>query len=205
MRAWKLGATFTGALTAGMLVAAFAWAQTASTVRIRGRIAAMEPHSLTISERSGQTQTIALDEPVTVTTVKPEPLESIQPGSYIGVTARPAADGSLVALEVHVFPEMMRGAGEGHRPWDLQPGATMTNANVSGVVGSTSGPEVTLKYKDGTQTVRIPPNTPIVTFAPAERADLKVGAPVFITAATKDGGLHAARVTVGTNGVAPPM
>jgi hypothetical protein len=201
MRFGRLGCT-TVAMT---LLATATLAQATAPVRVRGTIAELAGNSLTIKERNGQSEEVTLDEPVTVTTVRRLALEAIKPGSYIGVTARPAADGTLVALEVHAFPEEMRGVGEGNRPWDLEAGSTMTNANVTGVVESGDGSEVTLTYKDGSKTIRIPPTVPVVTFASADRSDLKPGTPVFLIARSLDGKLHASRVTAGTSGVAPPM
>lgn len=201
MRFGRLGCTAV-AMTA---LASAVLAQDTGPVRVRGTIAAVTESGLTIKEHNGQTEDITLDEPVTVTAVKRIALDAIKPGSYVGVTARPAADGTLVALEVHVFPEEMRGAGEGSRPWDLEPGSTMTNANVTGVMEAGSGSEVTLTYKDGSKTVRIPPGIPVVTFAPADREDLKIGVQVFLIARPHDGKLDAGHVTVGTDGVAPPM
>jgi hypothetical protein len=112
----------------------------------------------------------------------------------------------MQALEVLVFPEAMRGASEGHFAWDLEPGSMMTNGTVSGAVEAKSGRELTVNFKGGSKSVQVPPNTPVVTLAPAERADLKPGAPVFFSATrTGEGQLVTSRVTVGRDGVAPPM
>jgi hypothetical protein len=195
-----------GLVAACLVPASVAWGQAAPTTRIRGAIAAVGPHSLTITERNGATVAIELDEPLTVTSVRAVPLSDIAPGSFIGTAARRGPDGTLVAMEVLVFPEAMRGAGEGHRPWDLEPGSTMTNATVTGVVESNAGRELTLTYKDGGNVVRVPPNTPIVTLVPAERADLKPGEHVFLSASqTAAGTWHTGRITVGKDGVEPPM
>ena len=114
--------------------------------------------------------------------------------------------GELRALEVLVFPEAMRGAGEGHYPWDLEAGSMMTNGTVTGAVEATSGRELSLAFKGGNNKIMVPPGTPIVTFAPAERTDLKPEAPVFFSATKNaEGKLSASRVTVGKDGVAPPM
>jgi hypothetical protein len=115
-------------------------------------------------------------------------------------------DGTLNALEVLIFPEAARGSNEGHYPWDLQPESMMTNATVATVAAAPDGQTLTLKYKDGTQTIKVKPGTPIVTFAPGDRADAKPGAKVFL-GATKgaDGGMTAARMLVGKDGLAPPM
>jgi len=149
---------------------------------------------------------IQLNEPLTVATVKRFDLADVKPGSYVGIATRSGASGEQDALEVLVFPEAMRGAGEGHYGWDLQPGSMMTNGTVSGTVDAKSGRQLSVSYKDGNQTIVVPPNPPVVTFAPAERSDLKPGAKVMFGATKNpEGKLAASRVTVETNGVAPPM
>ncbi len=180
-------------------------------LRVRGTIVSLSGNDLTVTSRDGETVEITLANPVTVSTVKRVKLASIGPNSFIGTTTRTGADGKLTAIEVHVFPEAMRGTGEGSHPWDLEPGSLMTNATVTGAVKSAKGREFTLSYKDAsgsvkTSTVYVPPSTPVVMFAPASVADLKKGAKVFVIATkSPDGKLTAARVTVGTHGVAPPM
>lgn len=191
---------------AGCLLASGAMAQTASPTRIRGTIAALNGQTLTVNTREGPKVDVSLNDPLTVTTVKRLKLADIKDGSYVGVASKTGADGSAQALEVLVFPDSMRGAGEGHYAWDLQPGSMMTNANVTAVVKAKTGNDLTLTYKDGTQKITVPPSTPIVTFAPAERSDLKPGAHVMFGATkSPDGKLTASRITVGTHGVNPPM
>ena len=185
--------------------AAGAMAQTAQT-RIRGTIAAIDGQVMTVATREGPELPIVLIEPLGVSAVKALDPAAIQPGSYVGAASEFGPDGQLQAIEVLVFPEAARGAGEGHRDWDLKPGSQMTNATVAASVQGASGRDVELTYKDGSKKVHVPAGAPVVTFVPAERADLKPGAPVFL-AATKnaDGSLSAARVVVGKDGVAPPM
>ena len=144
---------------------------------------------------------------VAVRAVVKFPLADIKAGNYVGVAGMPQPDGTQKAIEVLVFPEAMRGTGDGHYPWDLQPSSTMTNASVETTVAGINGPEFTLKYKDGEKRFIVPPDTPVVTFAPSDKSELKPGAKIFIFAATKleDGTLEAAAVTVGRDGVAPPM
>src|SRR5262245_8073691 len=133
-------------------------------------------------------------------------LSDIKPGSYVGVAALPQADGSQRALEVHIFHESMRGTGEGHRPWDLLPKSTMTNATVDQVIATADGHTLTLKYKDGEKRISVPRETVIVTYLPGSVAELAPGAAVFVPAATRraDGMLEAQRVMVGRE-VAPPQ
>jgi hypothetical protein len=137
-------------------------------------------------------------------------LSDISAGSYVGATSVKQSDGSLKALEIHIFPETSRGTGEGHRPWDLQPGSTMTNANVEKVeqvaVEKIQGEMLTLKYKDGEQKIFIPPGTPIVKNVAADRSLLKAGTGVYIPAVrAEDGTLTATRITAGVGGIMPPM
>jgi hypothetical protein len=189
-----------------------ALAQTTPPTRVRGTIAGLAGNNLTVTGRDGQKVEVVLNDPLTVATVKKVDLASIGPDTYVGIATRTGADGKMTALEVLVFPEAMRGAGEGHYGWDLEPGSMMTNGTVKGAVTAASGRDLTVSYKDKasgtdkTNTVYVPPAAAIVTFAPAERADLKPGAPVFLIAPKNaEGKLTAARVTVGKDGVAPPM
>jgi hypothetical protein len=180
--------------------------QTAPPTRIRGSIAAIDGPTMTVATREGPKVAIMLNDPLTVSTVKKVDLASITPNTYVGIASKAGANGELTALEVLVFPEAMRGAGEGHYAWDLQPGSMMTNGTVTGNVEAVSGRELSLSFKGNSNKIVVPPNTPIVTFAPAERADLKPGAPVMFGATKNaDGKLTASRVTVGKDGVAPPM
>ena len=191
---------------AAYLCAAAAVAQNAPPTRIRGTIAALDGQTLSVDTREGAKVNVLLTDPLTVSTVTKVELADIRPGTYVGIATRTAANGEQQALEVLVFPEAMRGAGEGHYPWDLEPGSMMTNGTVTGVVEATAGRELNLSFKDGSNKIIVPPATPIVTFAPAERADLKPGASVMFGATKNaEGKLAASRVTVSKNGVAPPM
>ncbi len=181
-------------------------APAAPPTRIRGTIAAVKPHMLTIDSRDGSKLDVALTDPLTVRTLKRVPLSAVADGSYLGVASRSGPNGTRVALEVLVFPEAMRGAGAGHYAWDLEPGSMMTNAPVTGVASQKSGRDLTLTYKDGSVVIHVPPKAPVVTFVPAEASDLKPGRKVFF-AARKDADGHwsTGAVTVGTHGVNPPM
>jgi len=186
--------------------AAAAIAPATPPVRIRGSIAAVAPHMLTINSRDGSKVEVALADPLTVATLKRVPLASIKDNTYLGIASKAGPHDTRVALEVLVFPEAMRGAGAGNYAWDLQPGSMMTNAPVTGVAKARSGRDLTLTYQGGSAVIYVPPAAPVVTFAPTSAADLKPGRKVFIIA-RKDaaGNLSTARITVGTHGVNPPM
>ena len=201
-------------LLAACIAAAVAFIATATATamaqspptRLRGSIAANDGKTVTIATREGTQVPVKLADNWGVMLVRPVSMADIKENSFVGIASMKGPDGSLNALEVLVFPEAARGTGEGHYPWDLQPESMMTNATVATVAKSPDGDVLTLKYKDGTQTIKVKPGTPIVTFAPGDKADAKVGAKVFL-GATKgaDGNLTAGRLLVGKDGTAPPM
>jgi hypothetical protein len=181
-------------------------AQTPVPVRIRGAIEAVDANAMLVKSREGATFKIALADNLGVNAVVPIALSAIDPGKFIGAAAMKMPDGTMRALEVLVFPEAMRGAGEGHYPWDLQPESTMTNATVAAVVSASAGRELTLTYKGESQKIMVPADVPVVTFEPSDRSLLTPGAHVFLTAQRgADGSLTAARVAVGKDGLVPPM
>ena len=189
--------------------AALAQAPKGKPVTIRGKISAVDKQSLKVTTSAGEVL-VKLPDKVRIGGVETAQLADIAAGNYIGTVAVKQADGNLKALEVHIFPESARGTGEGHRPWDLRPGSTMTNANVEKVekvaVEKVQGQLLTLKYKNGEQKIFIPPGTPIVKNVPADSSSLKPGTGVFIPAVRgEDGTLTAIRVTVGVGGIMPPM
>ena len=173
--------------------------------RIRGTIAGVAGGTLTVAGTDGTTMPVTLDPTTRITLIAPAHIEDIRPGSFIGTAALPQQDGTLMAMEIQVFPESMRGVGEGHRPWDLRPGSTMTNGTVGTVTG-TSGRQLTMTYKGGAQTVTVPPEAPVITYEPADRAALVAGAHVIVgLRAAADGTPHAVFIGVGKDGLTPPM
>jgi hypothetical protein len=188
-----------------------AWALPIATaqeppVRVRGTIERVDGDVYVVKARGGAELKVKLADNATIVALTKASLADIKQGSYVGVAGLPQADGSQKALEVHIFPESMRGVGDGHRGWDLQPSSTMTNGSVEQTAASSDGQVLTLKYKDGEKKIVVPPDIPIVVYVPGDKSELKAGAAIFISAATKqpDGTLQAPRVNVG-RGVAPPM
>ncbi len=173
--------------------------------RTRATIDDVGPDSIRLTSRSGEKLTVTMAATTTVVAIVPIKLEDIKPGSFIGTAAMPQADGTLRALEVHVFPESMRGTGEGYRPFDLQPQSTMTNGTVGSVTGTTDR-TLTVSYQGGEKTVTVLPGTPIVTYEPATRAMLVAGAHVILFGTEGDAGvITATRISVGKDGLVPPM
>lgn len=197
---------FIAALASACALAGVASAQQAATIHIRGTIAAFDGHALTVATREGPQVVVDVPATARISALRRVDLSSVAPGTFICTTAKPGPGGELRAVEVHVFPDSARGTGEGHRDWDLAPGATMTNATVTAAVESRAGRDLTLSYKGGSVKVVVPPGTPVVTPVPAGRPDLRPGAVVFATATRGGaGGLTARSVTVAKGGVAPPM
>ena len=189
-----------------MMVSGIATTLAQDTVRIRGTIERIDGSTYLVKARDGADLKVTLADNPQIAGVVKASLSDIKGGSFVGVTAMPRADGSQSALEVHVFPENMRGTGEGHYPWDLRPQSTMTNANVEQVVSAVDGQMLTLKYKDGEKKIFVPASTPIVVYVPGEKSDLKPGAKVFIVAVKQpDGTLQGRAWRVGRDGVTPPM
>jgi hypothetical protein len=180
-------------------------APAAPPIRLRATVESMEPGAITVKDRSGEVVKLTLAPNLAMTEVYAIEMSEIKAGSYIGSAARPQPDGTLNAIEVLVFPESARGGGEGHRPYDLEPQSTMTNATVDAMTSSANGRTLMLKYKDGEKTLNVPVGVPVVTFKPADTSLLVVGAKVIVTAELRDGKPVALRILAGRNGFAPPM
>ncbi len=199
----RLAVTFVLCLTAGLSIAQTAAPATA-VVRLRGVVQSVAAQSITVKARSGEVIVLALSDKLVVNEVFPIALADIQPGSFIGTAGVPQADGSQRAIAVTVFPDSARGAGEGHRPFDLQPESTMTNATVAVVAASPAGRKLQLKYKDGEKTIVVPPDAPVVSFRPGNRSLLVPGASVSLTAQEIGGNPTALRINAGRNGFPLP-
>ena len=190
--------------TAAAICSTPLWAQ--ETRRVRATIEKVDGSVLYVKTRDGEDLRITLADKPTFVAIVPATLADLKPGTFVGSGAKPGPDGSLVAIEVHIFPEAMRGTGEGHRPMEGPPQATMTNANVDTSVAAVDGQVLTLKYKDGEKKVFVADNTPVVTFVPSDKSELKPGAKVIaFIKQLPDGSFEANRVSVGRDGLTPPM
>jgi hypothetical protein len=234
--------------TAGSFALSIAALAASPPMNVRGTIAQIDGNIIDIKERDGGIAKVHLADNAKIVSVAKASLSDIKPGSFIGTAATPGADGKLQAIEVHIFPESMRGAGEGSRAWDLAPKSSMTNGTAapkssmtngtaapkssmtngtaapkssmtngtvaqksnkveSNKVDSVKGNDVTVNFNGGTKTVTVTSDTKLVTLVPGDRSELKPNAKIFIPAATRtpDGALEANRVTVGKDGIPPPM
>jgi hypothetical protein len=183
-------------------------AQQPAEVRVRGTIESIDGAILTVTSRDRRvTYKIRVADNAVVRGIVRASLADIKDNAYIGVSGMPQADGSQKALEIHIFPEPMRGTGEGHRPWDLIPDSTMTNATVAQMVKGVEGEVITLRYKGGEKKIVVLPQTRIVTFVPGDKSELAPGVKIFIAGARKrdDGTLEAQSIAFGRDGLPPPM
>ena len=179
----------------------------AETRRVRGTVEKVDGPKLSVKTRDGEDLVVVAPMGVPFVAVVPATLADLKPGTFVGSGALPQPDGSLEAIEVHIFPEAMRGTGEGHRPWDGAAQATMTNANIDTAVSAVDGSTLTLKYKDGEKKLKVTPQTAIVTYATGDRAEVRPGTKLFVTSAVRqpDGTWQATRVAYGRDGLTPPM
>lgn len=193
------------AASLAMIVPVHAADEPGQRIGIRGAITALDGDTLKVHTNRGEDVTVQLLKETAVRGVTLAKVADIKPGSYIGSAAVPQADGTLKALEVHVFPPEMAGTGDGHRPFDLTAGSTMTNGSVGELVIN-NGRSITVNYKGGQKTIVIADDVPIVNLLPGDRSLLKPGVKVVLFARkAADGSLTAQGISAGENGVTPPM
>jgi len=180
--------------------------QPPSPSRVRGTIESVDGDVLSVKPRSGEDVKLHMTNDMRVVGITKISLSDIKVGSFIGTTTVPGPDGMPTAVEVHVFPENMRGTGEGSRPYDLRPNSTMTNATVAESVAGNDGHTLLVKYKDGEKKVVVTRDTPVVTYVPADKSDLKAGVKVIaFMKKLPDGSFETNLVSVGRDGLTPPM
>ena len=195
-------ATFRTALVAAILVSGTAVMAQA----LRGTIEKVDGSVLTVCSNEGVELKLTLAENGTVIAIVKASMADIKEGTFLGSAALPQPDGSQKALEVHIFPEQMRGAGEGHRPFAPVPNGTMTNGAVSTpVVTGVDGHTIIVRYREGEQRIVIPPGVPIVRYELGGKDDLKAGARFTVNAPARkaDGTIEVPRINVGRDGVVP--
>jgi hypothetical protein len=186
-----------------LFAASLAAAQTPETLRVRGTIESVDGPIFNVKTRDGTMLKLKLAENAPVRAVVKASLGDVKVGSFLAITSVAQPDGSLTARAVVVFPEALRGVGEGSFPWDFVSNSRMTNATVDSTVASIDGQVLVVKYKDTDQKIVVPPSAEIITYAAATAADLKPGQKIFVFAAKKlpDGTAEAPNVSFGDYGV----
>jgi hypothetical protein len=193
-------------------------------VKLTGDVVRADGQSLELKSTTGEKLAVRLPDQARLTLRAPTDASAIKPGAFIATTATPQPDGTLLASEVRVFGESLRGVGEGHRPMANLPGSTMTNATVASVsgggkrestttatvaavTGGGSGAQplrMTVQYKGGEKTVVIPDSVQIMTQESGDRSMLVPGTHIVAYVARQpDGTLVSERVSIGKNGYAP--
>jgi hypothetical protein len=175
------------------------------TVRIRGTIERIEGPVYVVKNRDGAELKLTVTDNPLFVAIAPSTMADIKPGMFVGSAGMMQPDGTQKAIEVHIFPESMRGTGEGHYDWDLKPQSKMTNANVEQTVAGVDGQMLSVKYKDGEKKLLVTPETVVVTYVMGNRDELKPGTKIFVAAAKKqpDGTMQTPRITYGRNGAGP--
>jgi hypothetical protein len=192
------------AALASLFAVSTAWGQQ-QTQRVTGIIDKIEGKTLYIKSASGPVTLTLADNAVIVARVKARAAD-IKAGDYVATGGVPQPDGTQKAVELRIFPDSMRGNGDGHRPgWPGAPNGTMTNGAVGQTVSGVDGPILTVKYRDGEKKIIVGPTVPVQRLEMADRSELKSGAAVAAAAATKqpDGTFTAARIDFGRGDVVP--
>jgi hypothetical protein len=189
----------------GFALVCAASSASAQDVRLRATIEKVDGPVYTVKNRDGTEWKLTVSDPPLFVAIAPATMADIKPGMFVGSAGTMQEDGTQKAIEVHIFPESMRGTGEGHYDWDLMPKSKMTNANVEQMVTSSNGQVLSVKYKDGEKKLLVTPETVVVTYVPGSKDDLKPGTRIFVGAAKKqpDGTLQTPRITYGRNGAGP--
>jgi hypothetical protein len=174
--------------------------------RVRGSVVSLDGSTLVVHAKDGKDVSINLGDKFVVLAVVKSSMADIKQGTFIGTATVTQPDSSLRSQEVVVFPENLRGFGEGHYPWDLGSKSMMTNATVANAVKGVDGQSVTVTYKGGEKKIDIPDSVPVVALVPADKADITPGAVVFVPSMRQaDGSLTSGAVLFGKDGVTPPM
>ena len=175
------------------------------TVRVRGTVERLDGQAFVVKTRDGSEVKLTVTDTPLFVVIVPSKMSDIKPGMFVGSAGMMQEDGTQKAIEVHIFPESMRGTGEGHYDWDLLPKSKMTNGNVEQAVTGVDGPVLSVKYKDGEKKLVVTPQTIVVTYEMGKREDIQPGTKIFVAAAKKqpDGTLQTPRITYGKNGEGP--
>jgi hypothetical protein len=176
------------------------------TVRVRGTVERIDGPVYVVKTRDGsEVKLVTVEDKPLFVAIVPATMKDVKPGMYVGSAGMMQEDGTQKAIEVHIFPESMRGTGDGHYDWDLLPKSKMTNGSVEEAVTGVDGPVLSVKYKDGEKKLVVTPQTVVVTYEFGKREEIQPGTKIFVAAAKKqpDGTLLTPRITYGRNGQGP--
>ena len=173
--------------------------------RTRGVVTAINGDTVTLKTRFGGPATLKISSDTGFVGATKSSLAEVKPGRFIGTAATPGPNGTLKASEVTIFPDSMRGAGEGHYGWDLGKSSSMTNGTIGTVTASTKL-SMKVSYKGGEKTLLVPDDVPVVDLEAGDRSLLQPGVHVVaIGPKSADGSVDVKRIIIGEKGVVPPM
>ncbi len=172
--------------------------------RVRGVIQSLDGQTLVLATQNDGVVRLTLTDMTGINGLEKKSLADVTDNTFIGTTAIKNRSGRWQATEVHIFPEAMRGAGEGHYAWDL-PESTMTNGAATGIAAKGRNGTLNVRYAGGSVEVDVTRKTAIVGLTLGDRALLVPGATVMALVVARDGGAIAVAVIAETNGVKPPM
>jgi hypothetical protein len=174
-------------------------------VRIVGTIDKLDGDALTVKAKDGQTTTATLKPDIAIWGMAKSSLAAIKPGDFLASGGVKGTDGKIHAVEVRIYPEALRGTGEGQRPWAVKPEGVMTNATVGTVTQSPDGNVIHVSYKGGESEYIVGPDVPVSTFVAGDKGFLTPGLAVFAVAQkSPDDKLTIIRIYVERDGVKPP-
>jgi hypothetical protein len=204
-----VGVMAVGVTAGGVMTAAPALAQTSNAqerVRVVGAIEKLDGDRLSVDMGGGRTEVVTLSPDAQIFGVEKRRLDDVKPGDFVASGGVRGSDGKIHAVEMRIFPEALRGIGEGQRPWDAKPEGVMTNATVGTVTQTTDGGVVHVTYKGGQSEYLVAPEVPVLAYVLADKTLLKPGAAVTTVALKQtDGSLRTSRLTAEKDGVKPPM
>lgn len=194
------------ALTLAAVLVAPTLVQAQQSVRLRGTVEAVDGSAITMTTTTGETATATMNDDYSVLVYRTIDVSDLGPGDFLSIPSIPGAEGAKIALSINVFPEAMRGTGEGERPWDMREGSQMTNATIGTVEAASDSNILNVTYEDVSEQVVVPDGTPITRFAPEEGRVLQPGDSAIIFATSQDDGtLTGAFAGVSVDGTLPPV
>ena len=178
------------------LLAASSAAQAQNTLAVMGTVEKIDAGSITVKSESGAVETFKLAPNVVIVQNKPATLNDIKPNDFVASAAVRKEDGKLYSTELRIFPDVMRGVGEGQRPMNDARNQTMTNATVTGTAIAGGNNTLKVKFAGGESELIVGPEVPITSIVPADRSLVKPGVKARVQGAKAADGAVANRITL---------
>jgi hypothetical protein len=178
-------------------LAAHAQAQSPNAFAFNGTVNSIDASTLSVtSEEGGPAETLRLGPNWVVLQNRPASLADIKANDFIASAAVRKADGKLHSTELRIFPDAMRGLGEGQRPMNDTQNQTMTNATVSGAAIVNGSNIITVKFQGGESELILDPGVPVTAILPVDPSMVKAGARVRVQGTKTADGAVVSRITL---------